>query len=54
LFACSGQMSDVGRGDEAADGQETLVLGEQVVKVGHDGLPCAIGSDFAMMRVSPG
>jgi hypothetical protein len=51
LFACSGQMSDVGRGDEAADGQETLVLGEQVVEVWHDGLPCADGSDVAMMKV---
>jgi len=35
LFACSGQMSDVGRGDEAADRKEALVLGEQVVEVRH-------------------
>jgi hypothetical protein len=54
LFACSGQMSDVGRGDEAADRKETLVLGDQVVEVGHDEPPCADGSDVAMMKVSLG
>jgi hypothetical protein len=50
LFAGGGQANDVGGGDESADGEEALVLWEEVFEVRHSGLRFDDGGDEAKMK----